>query len=51
VDDPGELRNVIGVPGGSGTPGSITAAQDLWSRLRAWQQRTGDQLRLPDPVS
>ena len=30
--------------------GTLAAARDLWARLRHWQERTGDTLKLPDPV-
>jgi arylsulfatase A-like enzyme len=40
-DDPLELTNLYG------DPAQIARVRDLTSRIQAWQQRTGDNLKLP----
>lgn len=46
--DPGETRNGL-APGHAGAAARAAAAP-LWERLRDWQGRTADGLRLPAPV-
>jgi arylsulfatase A-like enzyme len=51
VADPQETRNLLYAGSGrTPTAEARAVAQDLWARLRAWQERTGDTCILPDPV-
>jgi arylsulfatase A-like enzyme len=48
--DPLETRNLLYGTRLDEAPGAHAAASYLWDRLRAWQERTADPLRLPAPL-
>jgi arylsulfatase A-like enzyme len=48
--DPLETRNLLYGTRLDEAPGARAAASYLWDRLRAWQERTADPLRLPAPL-
>ena len=43
--------STVGGTAGQIPPDALAATRDLWQRLRAWQSRTADTLRLPDPAA
>ena len=51
ASDPQETRNLLWGERLAQHPGAQDAVDNLWARMRAWQERTADQLTLPEPKS